>query len=30
MINLMDMTLEELEHMLAEMGQQKFRALQIF
>lgn len=30
MKNLMDMTLEELEQMLAEMGQQKFRAKQIF
>ncbi len=30
MINLMDMTLEELEQMLADMGQQKFRAKQIF
>lgn len=30
MINLMDMTLEDLEQMLKEMGQQKFRAKQIF
>lgn len=30
MKNLMDMTLEELEQMLSEMGQQKFRAKQIF
>ncbi|MHB8065659.1 MAG: 23S rRNA (adenine(2503)-C(2))-methyltransferase RlmN, partial [Ruminiclostridium sp.] len=30
MKNLMDMTLEELEQMLLDMGQQKFRAKQIF
>lgn len=30
MKNLMDMTLEELEQLLSEMGQQKFRAKQIF
>lgn len=30
MRNLMDMTLEELEQLLSEMGQQKFRAKQIF
>lgn len=30
MNNLMDMTLEELEQMLLDMGQQKFRAKQIF
>ncbi len=30
MKNLMDMSLEELEQMLSEMGQQKFRAKQIF
>ncbi|HEY5585868.1 MAG TPA: 23S rRNA (adenine(2503)-C(2))-methyltransferase RlmN [Ruminiclostridium sp.] len=30
MINLMDMTLEDLEQMLSDMGQQKFRAKQIF
>ncbi|PYG87384.1 23S rRNA (adenine2503-C2)-methyltransferase [Ruminiclostridium sufflavum DSM 19573] len=30
MNNLMDMTLEELEQMLADMGQQRFRAKQIF
>lgn len=30
MKNLMDMTLEELEQMLSDMGQQKFRAKQIF
>jgi len=30
MKNLMDMTLEDLEQMLIEMGQQKFRAKQIF
>jgi 23S rRNA (adenine2503-C2)-methyltransferase len=30
MINLMDLTLEELEQMLSDMGQQKFRAKQIF
>lgn len=30
MNNLMDMSLEELEQMLSEMGQQKFRAKQIF
>lgn len=30
MINLMDMTLEELEQMLLDMGQQRFRAKQIF
>ena len=30
MKNLMDMTLEEMEEMLLEMGQQKFRAKQIF
>lgn len=30
MINLLDMTVEELEQMLTEMGQQKFRAKQIF
>lgn len=30
MRNLMDMTLEEMEQLLSEMGQQKFRAKQIF
>ncbi len=30
MKNLMDMTIEELEQMLADMGQQRFRAKQIF
>lgn len=30
MRNLMDMTIEELEQMLADMGQQRFRAKQIF
>ncbi len=30
MKNLMDMTIEELENLLSEMGQQKFRAKQIF
>ena len=30
MRNLMDMTIEEIEKMLADMGQQKFRAKQIF